>query len=358
MSEDPETTKLAAQQRADRIRAFRTEQEQAERDRALVLSDEQRSRLRSYHDEILAGLAQRFDVDVSQSQKQVSWGMRIASTIGALALGASIYLFFYRFWGLMSTRVQIVVLVLGPLLAVGVAESFGRRERTLYFTSLAGMLAVTCFVLNISVLGSIFNITPSENALLLWGAFALILAYNYGLRLILAAGILCLMGYLTAKTGTWSGIYWIFLGQRPENYMLAGLAAFCVPLVVRHRLHDDFPPIYRILGLQAVFLPVLVLGNWGDASYLRLTSSAVEILYQLVGFVLAGLAIWIGVRNNWKGVTYTGTTYLVVFLYTKFFDWWWELMPKYLFFLVLGLIAIGLLLILRRFRSMIREATS
>jgi len=39
-----------------------------------------------------------------------------------------------------------------------------------------------------------------------------------------------------------------------------------------------------------------------------------------------------------------------IFLYTKFFDWWWEVMPKYLFFLVLGLCAVLILLVLRRLR--------
>jgi hypothetical protein len=43
--------------------------------------------------------------------------------------------------------------------------------------------------------------------------------------------------------------------------------------------------------------------------------------------------------------------FFVIFLYTKFFDWWWEVMPKYLFFLVLGLTAVLLLFIMRRLRA-------
>ena len=44
-------------------------------------------------------------------------------------------------------------------------------------------------------------------------------------------------------------------------------------------------------------------------------------------------------------------------MYTKFYDWWWEIMPKYLFFLALGLTAVLTLLILRRLRAG-RPATS
>ncbi|MGH7164243.1 MAG: DUF2157 domain-containing protein, partial [Nitrospiraceae bacterium] len=47
----------------------------------------------------------------------------------------------------------------------------------------------------------------------------------------------------------------------------------------------------------------------------------------------------------------------VIQLYTKFFDWWWDWMAKYLFFLLLGLIAVLLLLVFQRLRAYLREAT-
>jgi hypothetical protein len=54
------------------------------------------------------------------------------------------------------------------------------------------------FVLNLSMFGQIFTITPSQNAFLVWGALALILAYTYHLKLVLVAGLTSLMGYLAA----------------------------------------------------------------------------------------------------------------------------------------------------------------
>ena len=47
----------------------------------------------------------------------------------------------------------------------------------------------------------------------------------------------------------------------------------------------------------------------------------------------------------------TGVTLFVIFFYTKLFDWWWDTMPKYLFFLVLGLTAILLLVVFKRLRK-------
>ena len=45
-----------------------------------------------------------------------------------------------------------------------------------------------------------------------------------------------------------------------------------------------------------------------------------------------------------------GITFFVIFLYTKFFDWWWDALPKWLFFLLLALSAILILLVLKRLR--------
>jgi hypothetical protein len=99
---------------------------------------------------------------------------------------------------------------------------------------------------------------------------------------------------------------------------------------------------------------MLVLGHWGWGSYLAITracrTAAIEGGYEVAGFLASALAIWIGARREWPDTVNTGITFFVIFLYTKFFDWWWDVMPKYLFFLVLGLAAILILLVLKRLR--------
>jgi uncharacterized membrane protein len=347
----------AAQQRVDRIHAFQAELNQLQRDGLLALSPEQQQHLTAHHSQLLHELGQQFDVDTTAGQKQMSLGMRIVSFLGALALAASVFLFFYRIWGLISTPIQLLVLICGPVLAVLAMEWTRKREHSPYFTSLAGLVAFAAFVLNLHLLGSIFNITPSPNAFLVWGAFAFLLAYTHDLRLLLVAGILCLLTYLSASVGTWRGVYWLSFGERPENFLPAGFLFFLVPAVIHHKDHPDFPGYYRLFGMLTVLLAVLILSHWGRGSYLRLATKDVETLYQLLGFALAGLTIWIGVRWGWPALTNLGGTFFVIDLYTKFYDWWWDWMPRYLFFLALGLVAILLLMIFKRLRSqLIRES--
>lgn len=343
-----------AQKRADRIRAFRAELAEAEADKVLVLTSDQRAQLTLFHNQLLQKLSGDFDVDTSGDQKQLSMGMRIVSFLGAAAISAAVFFFFYRFWGFLSTPVQVALLLAAPVLATLGIEVARRRERTLYFAAIVGLVAFACFVLNLSMLGQIFNITPSQNAFLVWSAFAFILAYTYDIRILQVAGILSLMGWLAATVGTWRGCYWLSFGERPENFVIAGFVIFGLSFLP-HRKHAGFPPYYRTFGLLAVFIAVLILSNWGGQSYLPFTRKSIEYLYQIAGFTVSGLTIWIGIHEHWSGTINLGSTFFTIFLYTKFFDWWWVWMPKYLFFLVLGLVAVLLLFILKRLRAASQE---
>jgi hypothetical protein len=345
------SSRSEAQQRADAIRVFQSELERLERDGVLALGEDQRRAIAQHHTALLAQYAQAFDIDRDVQAKQLSLGMRIASFLGALALAASVFFLFYQFWGLFSTAVQVVILLLAALGTLAGTVWVQGRDATGYFTKLAAMVAFACFVLNIVMLGQIFNITPSDKALLPWALFALLLAYACDLRLLLAAGVLCLVAFVSARTGTWSGMYWLHFGERPENFFPAALALFLVPLVWRHDRFVGFGAIYRVFALLTLFLPMLVLANWGQASYLDLDHGVVEGFYQVLGFTLSAAAVWLGVRRHWPEVVNTGVTFFVIFLYTKFFDWWWDTMPKYLFFFVLGLTAMLFLIALRRLRG-------
>jgi len=350
------TSRLEAQQRADEIRAFEVELKRLQEQGVLSLTGEQERAVTDHHATLLAQYERAFDVDRDVKAKQLSLGMRIASFLGALALAASVYFLFYQFWGLLSTAIQVGLLIAAALGSFCGAMWVQSKDATGYFTKLAALVAFACFVLNIAMLGQIFNITPSDKALIPWAALALLLAYTCDLRLLLAAGILCLIAFISARIGTWSGMYWLYFGQRPENFFPAAIALLVIPQLIDHRRFSGFAPIYRVFGLLTWFFPVLVLANWGSASYLDLDRTAVEVLYQIIGFAGSAAVIWFGIRRRWPDTVNTGVSMFVVLLYTKFFDWWWEAMPKYLFFLVLGLTAVLFLLVLKRLRGLSQPA--
>ena len=347
--------KREAQQRADRIRAFRQELAELEREGVLKLDDAQRAALETHQQRTLAALAERFDVDTSDSQKQISWGMRIVSTLGGVALCAAVVLFFYRFWGSLGIAAQVSVLVLTPLALLAATDFAARRDRTLYYASILSLVTFGAFILNLNALGSIFNLTPSHNALLAWGVFALIIAYTYRLLLPLAAGLVCLISYLAASFNTWAGGHFLSFPQKPENFVAGALILIAVPFLRIERRYREFDWLYRTIGLLTLFLAILVLSESGVTSYLPWRDAAVEALYQVLGFLAAGLAIWLGIRSRLAHVANLGATFFALFLYLRFYHWWWDWMPGYLFFLIIGLISIGLLVLFQKLRARVAE---
>lgn len=342
-----------AQQRADDIRVFQTELARLEAEGILLLDEDKRRTLTAHYESLLAAFTRDYDIDRDSRTRQLSLGMRVASFLGALALAASVFFLFYQFWGRFPETMQLAILISSALASLGLTVWLQGRDASGYFSKLAALIAFACFVLNITMIGQIFNITPSDKALLPWAAMAFLLAYACDLRLLLTAGILCVIAFVSARVGTWSGVYWLNAGERPENFFAAAALLLAMPCLTVHRHYPGFAAIYRVFGLLTAFVPMLILSHWGRASYLDLGPELIEDGYQLLGFTGSALAIWIGTRREWPETVNTGITFFVLFLYTKFYDWWWEVMPKSLFFLVLGLSAVLILLILKRLRGLI-----
>jgi uncharacterized membrane protein len=345
-------TKAEAQQRADQIGAFARELGELEREGVLRLEPGDRARIEAYHAGVLERLAGSFDVDRTERQRQMSLGMRIASLVGAVTLSAAVVLFFYRVWGLLATPSQLAVLAAAPLLLLGAVEAAARREKTLYVASILAITATAAFILDVSVVGVIFNMRPSPFAFALWGAFALVVAYTYGLRLLLAGGLAMSMLFLCMVAARAAGVELGAAIARPEPLIPAGALACAVASLGANRRRAGFPETWRLAGTVAVLLPIVFLSTWsGVFSYLPWPEGVTGPLYDVAGFALGAGAVWLGIRRGWGEVVQTAAGFLVIFVFAKCFDWWWAWMPRYLFFLLLGGLALAVLVVLGRLRS-------
>jgi len=355
--DDPSSiTKTQAQQRADQVAAFTRELAEVEREGVLRLAPDDRARLDAYHAGLVDQLASRFDVDRSERQRRMSLGMRIASLLGAVTLSAAVVLFFYRVWGLLATPAQLAALVAAPLLMLAATETAARREKTLYVASILAMTATAAFILDVTVAGVIFNMRPSPLALALWSVFALIIAYVYGLRLLLAGGLAMAMGFLCALAAKAAGLDMSVSIARPEPLLPAGALAFAAAFLPVNQRRAGFPETWRLVGVIALLVPLIFLSTWSEVfSYLRWPERVLGPIYDVAGFALAGAAIWAGIRAGWREVVQAATGFLVIFVVAKCFDWCWAWMPRYLFFMLLGGLAVAALIVLGRFRSRVRE---
>ncbi|HXJ44457.1 MAG TPA: DUF2157 domain-containing protein, partial [Bryobacteraceae bacterium] len=303
-----------AQSTADRLRALREELADPEIRQILDLTPDQEARFEGWSSGRLAELAREFDVDTTSSQGSLSWGMRIASAFGGVALSVALVLFFQRYWGAFDTWLQVVCVILLPVICVAAAEYSAKRERTLYFAGLLSLIALAAFVLNLYVVGRVFNITSTERALLAWGVFALALAYRYGLRPLLAIGLSLLISYGSAAFTATLGYHWLDFGQRPEHFAGLGLLTAFAPDRLRHRVNTDFDSVYRVIGWLAFFIAVMVLSEGEPVSYLPFGTHAIQSLYEVTGLLAAAGCIWLGIRRQWNGLANLGTVFFCFFL--------------------------------------------
>ncbi len=343
-------SKNQAQHRANQIEAFEKELKYIEDDNITTISQEQKNSIKTYHKTVLKNLITSFDIDSTSKKKQLSIGMKITSFLAALGLSFSIYLMFLNFWGDFSTNSQIIILIATPLILLAITMKLSQIETTSYYAKITGLLSFATFVLNLSMLGQIFNITQSPNAFLIWSIFALLLAYAINARLLLGISIIFFSLFMSAKFATWSGGYWIGFGEHPENFLPIAFILFLISFL-EHKRVFGFEVIYRVFAMLLFFIPVLILSNFGNGSYFDVDKNFIEGFYQVIGFIFSALAIYIGIKKELKEVVTSGNIFFTIFLYTKFYDWFWEWMPKYLFFLIIGISAILILIILKRYRD-------
>jgi uncharacterized membrane protein len=178
------------------------------------------------------------------------------------------------------------------------------------------------------------------------------------LRPLLVLGLGLLLSYGSAFFIVRLGYHWLEFWDRPEHFAAMGLAIFATPLAAAHKRHTDFPAVYRLVGALAFFLAVFALSEGGARSYLPIDSKNVETLYELAGLATAAGAIWLGIVRQWDGVVNTGSIFFAIFLYSRLYHWWWDTMPKYLFFAIIGGIAILLVLQFKRLRERLAEGNA
>jgi uncharacterized membrane protein len=345
----------AEQLRASAILAFRDELARLEAEGVVALDPAVRERIRAHHDAALSVLAAAGEVDLSVTAARLSAGMRVATLLGTIALSTAYGLFVSAYWGRLALALQLALVALPPILLVALTHVAAARERSGYVASLIATVAAIAFAVNLSTLGQLYNLPDSRSALLAGGAFAMLLAYGYGLTLPLIVGIGGIGGWLWSLGAIPLGLWWRDGFGVIEPLLLVGALALAAPAWIRGP--PKFAPWWRGMGATALVLGLLLVESDGKVSAFWTTNRhTIETVYKLVGaLVLTALVAW-GIRRDQRLVTQIGSAGAVLYLFMRLVDWFWDLLPKWLFFLLVGAFALAVLLVLRRVRRLRVEA--
>jgi hypothetical protein len=317
---------------------------------AVSLTDAARERIARYHDALLNQLAAEHDVDRTDAAAQLSRGMQVASFFAALALTAAVYSLVARFWGRLDVPLQATLLCAFPLMALVGVELAAQRERTLYIASIFALVANGTYWLAIIVLGDVLNVPIP--ALALWGAalFGLALALPYGFRLVLGMALVALLLALSGSVFQAAGVPWTATVEFPEP--LTAAAFLLLGVAPRFgALHPSFASVTRAVACAVGFLGLLLLSAAGSASLLPTAASVSELIYQGMILVATTTALAVGIRWRWPETVYLAAAALTIFLCGRFVDWFWDAIPRFVFFLLLAGMAFAWLLALRRLRT-------
>lgn len=169
-----------------------------------------------------------------------------------------------------------------------------------------------------------------------------IMARKFRSRLIWAFALISLGSWFGTETGYQTDWSYYFLGMNyPLRFVLFGflLVAFSFAMHKMHKL-EYFRELTYIIGLLYLFLSLWLLSIFGNFGTLEdwLKVKQVELFYWGIISILISLAFTLyGLRRKDEIAREFGITFLLINLYTKYFEYLWDVTDKTIFFSILAI---------------------
>jgi len=350
-------------------------------------------------------------------ERKLGRGVTILVNLGALVLAAGLIVFFASNWiefGRMGKIATLFALTLFFYLAGFELTQEGRWEFPKLGLALL-FLGCVMFGVDILLLALIYDLKAERAwSLLMDSSVWFAVAYLVRSRLILFLALVGIVAWFGSEVGYLWGGYWIYLG-RPLHFIGLGALMAAVSGLHAWRGQRSFAAPYALVGLLLIYLATLILSifdlqrefraaDWQAplavwlmlyGPYLfalmalwfihlyskRVTLShppvlAVAFLFALM--LLTNVIAWTpGERELWfivlltlltsagiyLGVAWESPVFLntsIVFFaingYTRFYEYFWDAMPKSLFFIIGGTtLMIGGIVVERLRRGIVRR---
>ncbi|MFN8558919.1 MAG: DUF2157 domain-containing protein [Dehalococcoidia bacterium] len=332
------------------------------------------------------------------------------SILGAIVLGTGVVFFFASNWQLLPAWFKVALVFVSTAVAYAAGYLLQFRSTVLPRVGAALIfLGALLFQAGIFLLAQIFNMpVNSPIALLLGAAGILPLAYVVGSRVVLALAIVDALAWLGWQLfNRYPEPPQVF--AVPLMYILAGIVVYCASHW--HRLRagaNSFASVYEMLGLAAMLIPVyalsyggfwesaqrsdldqlrvpfwfpatvalalaaaasLMLGRrddrvvWAEAfafgaialcvalvAYVRGWADGYALLFNGVYFGLALLACVRGYLEGEARFVNLGIPAIAIGLVTRYFDTFWDLLPRSAFYIIGGLVLLAVAAGLERLR--------
>lgn len=242
---------------------------------------------------------------------------------------------------------DIVISILCGAMAAGMFYIGRRREKrfpeqvfsneAIIFT---GVLFTACCI---AYLGKTFDNGYGHYSLLfLMSVFVYgFLAWRMGSRMIWLFALVSLGSWFGTETGYQTKWALYFLGMNyPLRFVVFGviLVAAC-QLLKRKKWFSYFWELTYVVGMLYLFMSLWlfsIFGNYGSLDTWWQIKQISIFYWGIISAVVAGAFLLYGLKNKDVIAREFGITFLIIFLYTKYFEFFWDHTNKTLFFAILA----------------------
>lgn len=204
-----------------------------------------------------------------------------------------------------------------------------------------GMLFTACCI---AYLGKTFdNGSGHYSILFLVSVFVYgLLAWRLNSRLIWLFALVSLGSWFGTETGYQTQWSHYFLGMNyPLRFVVFGILLVAACHLLRNRKwFESFWELTYVVGLLYLFLSLWLLsifGNYGTIDSWWKVKQITLFYWGIISLAMAGGFMFYGLRFKDSIAREFGITFLIIFIYTKYFEYFWDSTNHTLFFAILAI---------------------
>lgn len=245
---------------------------------------------------------------------------------------------FQQFFNIVNPRL-VAALFLSVLASLLYAWGLRRRRTAPYAVYKNEALLFLGVLLTAGAIGcfsSLFEQQKDASPVFLFAAIIYaVLGLYFPSNLVWIFALISVGSWFGCETGYLSGSDTYFLGMNyplrfiPFSLCIIALAFFFKSIKEPIKYQQFFKPTY-VIGLLYLFMALWILSLWGE------NHNTILLWSVLFGSVALG-SIFYGLRYDDGVARGFGITFFLINLYTKYFEYFWNVTHKAIFFFLLGL---------------------